>query len=106
MSAPPFAAVALSRVVFALYSSVVGHLTNLGVFVWDAGLAIYNLLAPNLPAQKVVPQGAAGHQGVWPEYMPPQQGDSRSSCPALNAMANHGESLMTTGVWRAAVIQR
>ncbi|EKM57111.1 uncharacterized protein PHACADRAFT_254678 [Phanerochaete carnosa HHB-10118-sp] len=58
--------------------------------VWDSGLAIYNLVTWNLPANAVVPQGCAGALGVWPEYVPPQEGDSRCSCPALNAMANHG----------------
>jgi len=28
--------------------------------------------------------------GDWPEYIAPGDGDSRCSCPALNAMANHG----------------
>ena len=87
---PPFLAIALSRVVFALYTSTVGHLTNASVFIWDAGLAAYNLLAPNLPPNKVVPEGVAGAHGVWPQYLPPKDGDSRCSCPALNAMANHG----------------
>jgi hypothetical protein len=27
---------------------------------------------------------------MWPEYIPPKDGDSRCSCPALNVMANHG----------------
>ncbi|KAJ7452007.1 Chloroperoxidase, partial [Mycena latifolia] len=30
-----------------------------------------------------------------PEYIPPGVGDSRSACPALNALANHGVSLLS-----------
>ena len=42
----------------------------------------------------VTPKGQPGEGGVWPEYRPPLQGDSRCSCPALNAMANHGSLLL------------
>lgn len=78
------------RIVYGVYSSVVGAITNLGVLIWDGGLAIYNLVAPTLPANAVVPEGRPGARGVWPAYVPPGAGDSRCSCPALNAMANHG----------------
>lgn len=50
-----------------------------------------NLVLPKRPVGKVVPQGHAGANGKWPEYIPRKNGDSRCSCPALNAMANHGE---------------
>ena len=106
MSVPPFIAVALSRIVFAVYSGAVGHLTTAAVFIWDAGLAIYNLFASNLPPHKVVPEGFPGASGVWPQYVPPREGDSRGSCPALNAMANHGACLMITSVWQGAIMQR
>ncbi|KAI0089396.1 chloroperoxidase-like protein [Irpex rosettiformis] len=58
--------------------------------LWDTSLAVINLLAPNRPANRVVPAGHPGFNGEWPEYVPPKEGDSRCSCPALNAMANHG----------------
>ncbi|KAG1732731.1 Chloroperoxidase [Suillus lakei] len=37
-----------------------------------------------------LPKGHPGYGGHWPEYRPPKETDSRCSCPALNAMANHG----------------
>jgi hypothetical protein len=40
----------------------------------------------------VTPEGEPGAGGNWPEYIPPKEGDSRCCCPALNALANHGES--------------
>jgi hypothetical protein len=43
---------------------------------------------------RVTPKGQPGEGGVWPEYIPPRKGDSRCSCPALNAMANHGLLLL------------
>ncbi len=87
---PSLALVAVCRVAYGLYSSVLGLLTNGAVFVWDFGLFISNIVRPNLPAQGVVPHGCAGARGIWPQFVPPQDGDSRCSCPALNAMANHG----------------
>ncbi|KAI0324616.1 chloroperoxidase-like protein [Cubamyces sp. BRFM 1775] len=45
----------------------------------------YSLVSPNKPIGRVVHGG-----GQWPQYIPPRQGDSRCSCPALNVMANHG----------------
>ncbi|KAI9438178.1 Chloroperoxidase [Lactarius indigo] len=50
----------------------------------------HNLLTFKRKVGKVTPKGKLGEGGVWPEYIPPRQGDSRCSCPALNAMANHG----------------
>jgi len=38
----------------------------------------------------VTPAGHPGEGGKWPEYIAPKEGDSRCSCPGLNAMANHG----------------
>lgn len=79
-----------ARLLSGLYASVISALLNAGIVIWDCGLAIYNLVTPNLPANAVVPEGCAGARGVWPKYVPPVEGDSRCSCPALNAMANHG----------------
>ncbi|TFY73972.1 heme-thiolate peroxidase [Hericium alpestre] len=39
---------------------------------------------------KLIPPGHPGFRGRWPEFMPPGKDDSRCSCSALNAMANHG----------------
>lgn len=38
----------------------------------------------------MTPEGTPGFAGKWPEFHPPVEGASRGSCPALNAMANHG----------------
>jgi hypothetical protein len=63
---------------------------NVKVFTWDTATAMMNLVSPNLSPTKVVPEGHPGFGGKWPEYQAPKEGDSRCSCPALNAMANHG----------------
>ncbi|KAK5108139.1 hypothetical protein LTR62_008735 [Meristemomyces frigidus] len=65
-------------------------LTDLSVLVWDNGIALANLFAPKLKEGEVVPAGHAGHGRKWPPYVAPEEGDSRSACPMLNAMANHG----------------
>ncbi|KAI0342515.1 chloroperoxidase-like protein [Trametopsis cervina] len=80
----------LVRLLAGLSACTVSALTSFGVFGWDAALAVYNLVAPNRPADRVVPAGHPGFSGSWPAYIPPKEGDSRCSCPALNAMANHG----------------
>ena len=56
----------------------------------DFGTTIVNLVTFRRKVGHVTPKGQPGEGGAWPEYRPPQQGDSRCSCPALNAMANHG----------------
>ncbi|KAF2420287.1 Cloroperoxidase [Tothia fuscella] len=63
---------------------------KLSVFGWDFGLFILNILTPDLKPGQVIPAHAAGHNLTWPEYVAPRDGDSRSACPMLNAMANHG----------------
>jgi len=60
------------------------------VLVWDISLTLLNLVAPNRKVGHVVPEGHPGAGGAWPEYVAPKEGDSRCSCPVLNAMANHG----------------
>ncbi|KAI0073601.1 Cloroperoxidase [Panus rudis PR-1116 ss-1] len=90
MGGESFFAIATLRVLSGLWSSVVNLFTNIVVFSCDFGLTLWNLCSPKLHANKVVPQGYPGANGLWPEYVPAQEGDSRCSCPALNAMANHG----------------
>ncbi|KAH1854497.1 hypothetical protein KXX55_007713 [Aspergillus fumigatus] len=49
-----------------------------------------NLSLPPRKVGSVVPSGQPGHGGVWPPFQAPVQAtDSRSPCPALNALANH-----------------
>ncbi|KAJ3984005.1 putative chloroperoxidase [Lentinula detonsa] len=64
--------------------------TDTFVFVWDFFLTLSNIVMPNLKAGHVVPSGHPGAGGQWPEYVPPGENDSRSACPMLNALANHG----------------
>ncbi|RDX52559.1 Cloroperoxidase [Lentinus brumalis] len=90
MSDPPFALIATKRVLMGLLSFIEGHLTSLLVFLVDLVLVVINLVTPDRPVGHVVPEGHPGTGGKWPAYVAPNQGDSRGSCPALNAMANHG----------------
>ncbi|KAJ4496098.1 Chloroperoxidase [Lentinula edodes] len=60
------------------------------VFAWDFLLTLTNIITPSIKAGHVVPEGHAGAGGKWPEYVPPGEDDSRSACPMLNALANHG----------------
>ncbi|KAI0034800.1 Cloroperoxidase [Vararia minispora EC-137] len=77
-----------------LSRALVRNVFELGYFTWlmgwDFSLFILNIVTPKRPEGKVVYQGNDGHGGIWPEYIPPAKGASRCSCPALNAMANHG----------------
>lgn len=87
-----FLVIVLARILSGLVSSVGSLGLNLIIPIWDLGLTLYNLVAPARPANAVVPAGHPGAGGLWPPFVPPKDGDSRCSCPALNAMANHGIS--------------
>ncbi|KAF3905012.1 Chloroperoxidase [Arthrobotrys entomopaga] len=67
-----------------------GFFIKLFVFQWDFALFLLNAVTPDHKEGQVVPKGCPGHNLSWPEYVPPKDGDSRSACPMLNAMANHG----------------
>lgn len=71
-------------------NKIAGLFINIFVFAWDFALFILNVVTPSLKPGHVVPPHAAGHSLAWPEYVAPKDGDSRSACPMLNAMANHG----------------
>jgi hypothetical protein len=73
-----------------IVKAINGLFLNVFVLSWDFSIFILNILTPSLKPGHVVPEHAAGHNLTWPEYVPPQEGDSRSACPMLNAMANHG----------------
>ena len=64
--------------------------TNLFVVGWDNVLFLLNLVTPKHQAGHVIAAGLPGHNRNWPDYVPPKEGDSRSACPMLNALANHG----------------
>ncbi|KAG2356593.1 Chloroperoxidase [Suillus spraguei] len=63
---------------------------DVGILSWDVLLTLSNLVRRNRRIRHVTPQGQPGYGGCWPEYRPPGETDSRCSCPALNALANHG----------------
>ncbi|KAF9224876.1 Cloroperoxidase [Gyrodon lividus] len=73
-----------------LISSISNVFYDASVMTWDVFLTLANLVRFSRPIGKVTPEGHPGYGGYWPEYLPPREGDSRCSCPALNAMANHG----------------
>ncbi|KAI0672349.1 chloroperoxidase-like protein [Trametes maxima] len=82
--------VIIKRLTQGTLTTVAEVLIHLALFVWDILLTLYNHVVPRRPVGRVVQEGHPGFNGQWPEYVPPATGDSRCSCPALNAMANHG----------------
>ena len=75
--------------------SVAFSLLGTGLFIarlqlWDLLLLLVSALTPSLKQGAVIPAGRPGAGGHWPAYAAPGAGDSRSPCPGLNAMANHG----------------
>ncbi|KIK44818.1 hypothetical protein CY34DRAFT_594416 [Suillus luteus UH-Slu-Lm8-n1] len=60
------------------------------IMSWDVILTILNLVGKKRRIGDVTPEGHPGYGGHWPEFKPPQETDSRCSCPGLNALANHG----------------
>ncbi|KAI0827440.1 Cloroperoxidase [Trametes gibbosa] len=82
--------VALRRLSLAILSALHNVLLNAAVFTLDFLYTLSNLLTPDRPLGHVVQKGHPGHGGQWPQYIPPSPADSRCSCPALNALANHG----------------
>ena len=73
-----------------IFNSISNAFYDAGIFTWDIFLTLGNLVRFSRPVGKVTPAGQPGYGGYWPEFRPPQEGDSRSCCPCLNAMANHG----------------
>lgn len=82
--------IALRRLIYIVVSKVKDTSVTVGLYLWDFLLVLFNLITPDLPAGHVISEGDPGYQGQWPKYSPPGEGDSRSPCPGLNAMANHG----------------
>ncbi|KAG8220432.1 Chloroperoxidase [Butyriboletus roseoflavus] len=71
-------------------NSISNAFYDASIFTWDILLTLGNLVQSSHPAGSVTPEGHPGYGGDWPEYRSPQEGESRSCCPGLNAMANHG----------------
>ncbi|KAI0356957.1 chloroperoxidase-like protein [Trametes cingulata] len=80
----------IRRLAQGLATTVKEILIHIGVILWDLLLTLYNHITPRRAVGHVVQAGIPGFNGKWPEYIPPKEGDSRCSCPALNALANHG----------------
>ncbi|KAJ8589492.1 Cloroperoxidase [Rhizopogon salebrosus TDB-379] len=73
------------------FFSGVSHIVfDAGIMSWDVLLTLLNLIRRERQVGHVAPEGHPGYGGHWPEFRPPKEGDSRCSCPAINAMANHG----------------
>ncbi|KAG2146856.1 Chloroperoxidase, partial [Suillus bovinus] len=72
------------------FSKVSNFFYDAGTMSWDVILTLLNLVERKRRIGNVTPEGHPGHGGHWPEFRPPQKGDSRCSCPGLNALANHG----------------
>jgi hypothetical protein len=79
------------------FSPVAKLFSSVYMFSWDTLLVLGNLVLPKRAAGLIVPDGHPGFGGKWPEHIPPKEGDSRCSCPALNALANHSEHSMLCG---------
>ncbi|KAH9077591.1 Cloroperoxidase [Lactarius deliciosus] len=85
-----FILTALRRIGRGTFSRLFEAVFFVSLMSWDFSLAIINIITFKRKIGKVTPKGKPGEGGVWPDYIPPREGDSRCSCPALNAMANHG----------------
>jgi len=79
-----------SSLTMFLITPLMNLVQNLIIFIRDFGLSFVNLVTFKRRIGHVTPQGKPGAGGKWPEYVAPKEGDSRSACPALNALANHG----------------
>jgi hypothetical protein len=89
-----FIAIALLRISRGTLSNLFEAVFFAGLLIWDLSLVVVNLFTFKRKVSCVTPKGHPGEGGAWPEYITPQSGDSRCSCPALNAMANHGTSIV------------
>ncbi|KAF2821659.1 Cloroperoxidase [Ophiobolus disseminans] len=74
----------------SLYQKLTKPFIDIFVLTWDFNLFLLNLVLPAHEPTDVIPAGAPGHAGHWPQYVAPKDSDSRSACPMLNALANHG----------------
>ena len=72
-------------------SPIANAFVNLYIFSSDLVYTVANLVSPKFKVGSVIAPGQPGAGGEWPEYVAPKEGDSRCCCPALNALANHGE---------------
>ncbi|KAG2157512.1 Chloroperoxidase [Suillus clintonianus] len=71
-------------------SGVSNFFYDVKIMSWDVILTLLNVVGKKHHIGDVTPEGHPGYGGYWPEFRPPQETDSRCSCPGLNALANHG----------------
>jgi len=74
----------------ALFDGTVQFIGLLVLLAIDGLYFALNVVLPKRRRGEVIAQGMLGEGGIWPQFIPPREGDSRSPCPALNALANHG----------------
>ncbi|KZT33932.1 Cloroperoxidase [Sistotremastrum suecicum HHB10207 ss-3] len=86
----PFLLVAGRKLSFAAAAIVFRVLSATAFFSVDLVITVLNVVLPQKPMGKVIPYPKPGAKGLWPQYRAPLESDSRSACPALNAMCNHG----------------
>jgi len=74
------------------YGMALGLYWTTYAYIWDILLVIDNNISAPRPGNAVIPRGKPGYLGDWGlyPYQEPTERDSRSPCPALNALANHG----------------
>ena len=77
---------ALARVWFALQDIIMHQFGVVFIITWDTFLHLGNFLTFRRKRGGVVLAGLPGHGGLWPSFEPPKPTDSRSCCPALNAL--------------------
>ncbi|KAF8313782.1 Cloroperoxidase [Clavulina sp. PMI_390] len=79
------------KIISSLFAAIKTILSLTFITALDLILFIINCVTPQKPKGSVVAIGNPGYGGIWPEFVPPNPNfDSRSPCPYLNALANHG----------------
>ncbi|GJJ12888.1 hypothetical protein Clacol_007134 [Clathrus columnatus] len=71
---------AIFNISIPIARGIIGFFILLWIVLLDLLYTLANLI---LPRKRQIP-------AVWNEYIPPMSTDSRSPCPALNALCNHG----------------
>ncbi|KAG8929956.1 hypothetical protein FRC02_004842 [Tulasnella sp. 418] len=80
----------IRRAIFASISLFFLSLWIAKLHILDFWYTILALVLPLRPIGYVIRPGKPGYRGIWPAYATPGPNDSRSPCPGLNALANHG----------------
>ncbi|KAF8313787.1 chloroperoxidase-like protein [Clavulina sp. PMI_390] len=79
------------QLITGLFTVIKTVLALTALNILDFILFVINCVTPLKPKGTIVALGNPGYRGIWPEFVPPNANfDSRSPCPYLNALANHG----------------